>query len=125
VLAASRSGFLTFSIAASALFASNGVESLRAAPNRAYRVTETRSFLYRRAQGFVFVILGTICVLAVGLLIVLAPLVIAYGEAHVPWISTHPALSTLWRLVITMVTVTLVLTAIHKWLPAGERTVVE
>lgn len=125
VLAASRSGFLTFSIAASALFASNGVESLRAALNRAYRVTETRGFLYRRAQSFVFVLLGTLCVLAVGVLIVLAPLVITYGAAHAPWISNHPALSTAWRLVIAMATITLVLVAIHKWLPAGERSVTE
>lgn len=125
VLAASRSGFLTLSIAAAALFASNGVEALRAALNRAYRVPETRSFFYRRAQSLVFVILGTICVMAVGVLIVLAPLVISYGEEHLPWLSTHPALSAMWRVVIAVVTVVLVLIAMHKWLPDGQRTILE
>src|SRR5690606_33328809 len=48
VLTVQRGDFLTISVIVAAVFASNGVEALRVALNRAYRVTETRSFLWRR-----------------------------------------------------------------------------
>src|SRR5262245_11155205 len=59
VLTVQRSDLLTFGVAFAFYFASNGIEALRTSLNRAYRVVETRSFLYRRLQSLVFVLILT------------------------------------------------------------------
>jgi membrane protein len=64
VLTTQRGGLLTVSAIAAAYFASNGVESLRTALNRAYRVRERRSILFCRFQSLFFVITGTIGLMA-------------------------------------------------------------
>ena len=55
VLTVPRSDLLTYGVLLAAFFASNGVESLRTSLNRAYRVVETRSFIFRRFQSLAFV----------------------------------------------------------------------
>ncbi|TAM97097.1 MAG: YihY/virulence factor BrkB family protein, partial [Rhizobiaceae bacterium] len=60
VLTVKRGGFLTLSVIAAAFFASNGIEALRVALNRAYRVTEERSFVFRRIQSLAFVLIATL-----------------------------------------------------------------
>src|SRR5690606_9846640 len=44
VLTVPRTDLLTYGVVLAAFFASNGIEALRTSLNRAYRVTETRSF---------------------------------------------------------------------------------
>jgi hypothetical protein len=65
VLTVPRGDFLTVSVVAAAFFASNGIEALRTSLNRAYRVTETRSIIYRRLQSLAFVLIATIGFLAI------------------------------------------------------------
>ena len=59
VLTVQRTDLLTYGVVLAAYFASNGIEALRTSLNRAYRVTETRGFFYRRAQSLVFVLIAT------------------------------------------------------------------
>src|SRR5690606_5111617 len=102
-------------------FASNGVEALRTALNRAYRVPETRSLVFRRAQSFVFVIIATLCFLAVSLLVVLAPVIARFSEQHMPWVSEHIDSTAAWRYSLTAAVIVFALIAVHLWLPAGRR----
>ncbi len=122
VLTGPRSGYLAFSLAAAAFFASNGVEALRTALNRAYRVSETRSFLFRRLQSLVFILIATPCFLAVSILIVLAPLVASFSERHAPWLAHNIDSSAVLRYLVAAAVIVVTLFAVHVWLPDGKRT---
>jgi membrane protein len=124
VLTVPRGDFLTFSVVLAAIFASNGIEALRVSLNRAYRVTETRSFLYRRLQSLAFVLVATVVFLAVSLLLVLAPLIGAIAVRHFQWLEPYMGTITLWRYVIASVIIIAGLVAVHIWLPAGRRRLV-
>jgi membrane protein len=125
VLTVPRGDFLTVSVIAAAIFASNGVEALRTSLNRAYRVSENRSFLYRRVQSLLFVIIATVGILIISTLLVVAPLVAGYAERNVDWIEPG-FIGTLnfWRFVIAAFVIIFSLIAIHFWLPAGNRKLV-
>ena len=74
VLTVQRSDLLTYGVLLAGFFASNGIEALRTSLNRAYRVVETRSFIFRRIQSLVFVLIATVGFLAISVLLVFAPL---------------------------------------------------
>jgi len=121
VLTVRRGGFLTFSVIAAAFFASNGIEALRVALNRAYRVPEERAFLYRRIQSLAFVLIATLGFLAISLLLVVAPIVAHVAERRLDWIKPYIGTITVWRYIIASVVIVLGLIAVHFWLPAGKR----
>lgn len=121
VLTVQRGDFLTVSVIAAAIFASNGIEALRTSLNRAYRVTETRSFLFRRLQSFAFVLIATIGFLAISLLLVLAPLLADIALKHLSWIEPYMGTITLWRYIVASGVIVAGLFAVHFWLPAGKR----
>src|ERR687898_319377 len=87
VLTVQRSDLLTYGVLLAAFFASNGIEALRTSLNRAYRVTETRSFLFRRVQSLVFVLIATAGFLAISVLLVFAPLLARLAVANFEWIE--------------------------------------
>jgi membrane protein len=121
VLTVQRGDFLTVSVIAASFFASNGVEALRVALNRAYRVTETRSWMFRRLQSFAFVLIATLGFLAISLLLVLAPLAADIAEKQLEWLTPYMGTITLWRYVIAGSVIVLALVAVHFWLPSGRR----
>ena len=51
-----------------------GPRALRTSLNRAYRVVETRSFVYRRLQSLAFVLIATIGFVVISVLLVFAPI---------------------------------------------------
>jgi membrane protein len=73
-------------ITTAALFAlwtaSNAVEALRVAFDRAYRPERERGFAMRRLRAMAFVILASLTFLLLGLLIVAAPLALKMAEAQ-------------------------------------------
>lgn len=124
VLTVPRGGLLTISVIAAAFFASNGVEALRIALNRAYRVKETRNIILLRVQSIVLVFLATIGLLAVSFLLIFAPLLIKFAEEivqWVPWFSNFRAPSGILRIIIAISLLATGLFVVHKWLPAGTR----
>ncbi|HEV7417196.1 MAG TPA: YihY/virulence factor BrkB family protein, partial [Tianweitania sediminis] len=122
VLTVQRGDFLTVSVIAAAIFASNGVEALRVSLNRAYRVSENRSFLYRRMQSFMFVCIATIGIVVISTLLVVAPLVASFAEQRLVWIDPSMiGTLNLWRYIIAATVIVLSLMAVHFWLPAGKR----
>jgi membrane protein len=120
VLTVQRTDLLTYGVLLAAFFASNGIEALRTSLNRAYRVTETRSFIFRRIQSLVFVIIATAGFLAVSLLVVFEPL-IRRATANFEWLEPYLGTTTLWRFMIASTVIVLGLIAVHFWLPDGKR----
>ncbi len=121
VLTVQRTDLLTYGVLLAAFFASNGIESLRTALNRAYRVVETRSFLFRRIQSLAFVFIATVGFLVISIFLVFAPLIARLAMAKFAWLEPYMGTITLWRFVIASVVIVLGLIAVHVWLPAGKR----
>jgi membrane protein len=124
VLTVQRTDLLTYGVVLAAFFASNGIEALRTALNRAYRVTETRGIIFRRVQSIVFVLIATAGFLAISVLLVLAPLLARLAEARFTWLQPYIGTFTLWRYVIASTVIVGGLFAVHFWLPAGRRSFV-
>lgn len=124
VLTVQRTDLLTFGIVLAAYFASNGIEALRTALNRAYRVFETRSFILRRLQSLAFVVIATICFVAISVLLVFAPILARIAEANIEWIKPYIGTITMWRFAIASAVIVLGLVAVHLWLPSGRRSFV-
>jgi len=121
VLTQPRGDILTFGIVAALWFASNGVEALRVALNRAYGVGETRNFLYLRAQSLLLVLFGTFVLISFALLIVFAPLVWRAVLAQAPLLEPFTAQLNLSRYAIATVLTLSGLFFAHAVLPAGRR----
>jgi membrane protein len=71
VLAPTHSGLLTVSAVVALFLASNGIEAVRTALNRAYRVVDRRNFFLLRAQSLVLVLTATVAILALAAFAVL------------------------------------------------------
>ncbi|MBN8997552.1 MAG: YihY/virulence factor BrkB family protein [Rhizobiales bacterium] len=118
VLSVHRGGLLTVSILITIYLASNGVEAVRTALNRAYRVSETRSFLFLRAQSILFVLIGAVASLALAFLGVLGPLIIDRIIEALPQLAPFQNSFTFGGLAVTGLLLIVVLVAAHLWLPA-------
>lgn len=121
VLTVQRSDLLTYGVLLAAFFASNGIEALRTSLNRAYRVAESRSVIFRRVQSLAFVLIATFGFLAISVLLVFAPLIARLAQAQFEWLTPYMGTITLWRFVIASTVIVLGLIAVHVWLPAGKR----
>lgn len=118
VLSVHRGGLLTVSILVAIYLASNGVEAVRTALNRAYRVSETRSFLFLRAQSILFVLIGAVASLALAFLGVLGPLIIDRLIAALPQLAPFEDSFTYGSLAVTGFVLVVTLISAHLWLPA-------
>ncbi len=121
ILTVPRGDVLTFGVVAAIWFASNGLEAMRTALNRAYRQRETRSFLLLRLQSLALVVLGAIILIAYTFLIVLAPLVIAAITRLVPATEEVLASFDLARFTLAGTLLIIGLVMAHWLLPAGRR----
>jgi membrane protein len=118
VLAVPRGGLLTVSILVALFLASNGLEALRAALNRAYRVSEHRSFVVLRAQSLTLVVLGAGASLAYGALGVAAPIFWRWLEGELPQgVSVNVSLLD-FGVGLTVLFAAVLLFAAHVLLPA-------
>jgi len=95
-----------------------GVDSVRVGLNRAYDLKEARSLALLYAQNVVFVIGTAIVLLALSLLIVLAPVMIAFVKAHVPGLQNAAIRLDTWRYPIALALLAAGLTLAHLVLPA-------
>jgi membrane protein len=125
VLTVQRGDLLTYGVLLAAFFASNGIEALRTSLNRAYRVDETRGFIFRRLQSLAFVLIATIGFVIISLLLVFAPIIVRLALANFEWLEPYLGTITLWRYVIASAVIVCGLIAVHVWLPAGKRRFVD
>ena len=122
VLTQSHGGVLTIGVVLALYFASNGVESLRVGLNRAYSVVEPRSWYWLRLESIGYTIVAAVMSLAMAFLIVLGPLILAFARRYVPLrVEPNENLFNIVRYGLTIIAMTVALTILHKWLPAGTR----
>ena len=86
VLTTTRGDALTIGVVLAIYFASNGVESLRVALNRAYAVVEPRSWYWLRLELIGYTLIAAFTSLAMALFIVLGPLMLEAARRHIPLI---------------------------------------
>jgi membrane protein len=106
-------------------FASSGVESLRIGLNRAYNVVETRNWILLRLESIGYVLVAALGLLALGLLVVLAPSLFRAALPHAPWLEPLEGKFTIFRLSAASAVLAIALFVTHKWLPAGHRRMIE
>jgi len=122
VLTTTRTGALTIGAVLSLYFASNGVEALRVALNRAYAVVEPRRWYWLRLESIGYTLVAAFTALAMAFLIVLGPLIIEAVRSHVPVvIENNEQLLAFARYGITITALVIALFILHAWLPAGRR----
>lgn len=121
VLSTARGGVLTIGAVLALYFASNGVDSLRIALNRAYSVTETRAWYWLRLESIGYVLVGAVALLALSFMIVLGPLALTTANRYLPWITPEEKFLTNASYAAAVSALVLALVIVHKWLPAGQR----
>ena len=122
VLTTTRTGILTIGAALSVYFASNGVEALRVALNRAYAVVEMRRWYWLRLESIAYTLIAAFTALAMAFLIVLGPLIIEAAQRHIPlFVESNESILTWLRYGITISALVVALFILHAWLPAGRR----
>jgi membrane protein len=122
VLTQPHGGLLTFGAVLAIYFSATGVEALRVALNRAYNLPEQRSWWLLRLESIIFVVLGAASLLAIAILLVLAPLARAIAQRYVPHVVEQ--LQPLYEPVrygVTTAVLAVALFAAHKYLPATRR----
>jgi membrane protein len=125
VLTVTRGGVLTVGVVLAVYFASSGVDSLRIALNRAYDPVETRSWWVLKLESIAYVLVAVFALLALGFLIVLAPLAFATALKYLPWLAPLERQFTYMRYAIAGTLIVIALVVAHKWLPGGRRRFVE
>jgi len=121
VLTTTRGGVLTLGAVFAVYFASSGVESLRIGLNRAYGLTEQRSWWLLRLESIGYVLVSAIAFLALAFLVVLGPLIFQAAVAYAPWMEPLKAHYDFARFGIGGLVIMGSLVILHMWLPAGRR----
>jgi membrane protein len=122
VLTTTRGDALTIGALLAVYFASNGVESLRVALNRAYGVTEPRRWYWLRLESIGYTLIAAFTSLAMAFLIVLGPLLLEAARRHIPFfVETNEHFLNVARYSITILALVVALLILHAWLPAGRR----
>ncbi len=122
VLTTTRGDILTVGAVLAVYFASNGVEALRIALNRAYAVAETRRWYWLRLESIAYTLVAAVTALAMAFLIVLGPLIIEAARRYIPFfVESNERILNLARYGITVGALTIALFILHAWLPCGRR----
>ena len=122
VLTTTRGDALTIGLVLAVYFASNGVEALRVALNRAYAVIEPRSWYWLRLESIGYTLVAAVTALAMAFLIVLGPLVLETARRYIPFfVETNERFLFYARYGVTILALVVALLILHAWLPAGRR----
>lgn len=115
VLTRGNLGFLTVGIGLALFFASNGIEAVRVALNRAYRDEDNRSLLAQRVQSVLFILVTALLILVASILLVLAPDFWASAVLKDMLRGEH------FRMTVAVFVLMLVVSAAHARLPGRRR----
>lgn len=121
VLTTARGDILTLGAVFALYFSSSGIESLRIGLNRAYGLTEQRSWYLLRLESIGYVLVGAIGFLVLAFLVVLGPLLYRAALAHIPRLASVEIHYNVGRFAVAAFVLTVALLILHMWLPAGRR----
>jgi membrane protein len=110
-------GIFTLGIVAIVVSVSGLVETVRYALNRAYRLTETRSFVLRRMTGLLFVVGVTVTLVAVAALGVVLPLAMRLLARLAPDIASNVGTFDVASTLLSMALLAVLVTTLHIFLP--------
>jgi membrane protein len=123
VLTQARGGALTLGIVLAIYFSASAIEAIRIGLNRAYHAKESRPWWLLRLESTAYIFVGAFTLLAVTILLVLAPLIWAAVLHFAPGLEPLSALVTVLRLTIVSLVVLAALVLAHKFLPAERHPV--
>lgn len=116
VIGQRRGGILTLSALGAIWAASNGIEALRVGLDHAYDVDESRHVALSRAIAILVVLAGFLIFVALGVLIILAPLAFRLVEA---WAGIDvPAGADIARYAVAIAILWSALWMVHRFLPS-------
>ncbi len=121
VIGTRSSGFLTFGLLVTIFSLTTAIESIRAGLNRAYGVKEMRNIVITRIESLLFVLVGSLTLLIVALLAVVAPLSYEWLETFFPDLVPWRIVYDLVRLLLLAVVLYGALVALHVALPSHRR----
>jgi len=125
VLTRAHGGLLTISIVLAIYFSASGVEALRIGLNRAYGVEEERPWWLLRLESIAYVLVGAVSLLALALLIAFGSLIWTAVLRFAPGLEPLDQVITFSRFGIATLVLLAALFIVHKFLPAGRRTLRE
>jgi membrane protein len=125
VLTQTRSGLLTIGVVLAIYFSSSGVGAVRIGLNRAYNVRDPRPWWLLRLESIAYVFVGAIALLTLAFLVVLAPLIWTALLHFAPGLEPLDRLITFGRFTVASLVLLLALVLVHKFLPAGRRSLRE
>jgi membrane protein len=122
VLTTTRTDALTIGGVLAVYFASNGVEALRVALNRAYAVVEPRRWYWLRLESIGYTLVAALATLLMSFLIILGPLILETARQYIPLVVETNEQFLNWSRFSTAISAMIVaLFILHAWLPAGRR----
>ena len=134
IMSTTRYDLMTFSALLALIFATGAIETLREALNGAYRAVETRGYFKHMLVSMLFVLFGAVSILILTAGLILWPAISARIEPQwlaqpeaawlKAWLDSH-WLSDGMRYGMALGLIAVQLTAMHKWLTAGRRTLRE
>jgi membrane protein len=125
VLTNTHGGLLTIGVGLAIYFPASGIESLRIGLNRAYDETEARPWWLLRLESIGYVMVGAAALIALAFLIVGGAGWLSQLAEDVPWLLPIERSFTFWRYLIATSVLVIALVMVHKWLPAGRRSITE
>jgi membrane protein len=125
VLTQPRSGLLTIGAILAIYFSSSSVEAVRIGLNRAYGIRDSRPWWLLRLESIAYVFVGAIALLTLAFLVVLAPLIWTALLHFAPSLEPLHRLITFGRFTVASLVLLLALVLVHKFLPAGQRSLRE
>lgn len=121
VLTQTRGGLLTIGVVLAIYFSSSGVEALRIGLNRAYGMRESRPWWLLRLESIAYVFVGALALLTLALLVVFGSLIWTLALRLAPTLEPLDRMITFGRFGIATLVLLLALFIVHKFLPAGRR----
>jgi membrane protein len=123
IMSGTRIDLLTASAGLSLFFATNAIETLRAALNGAYRVTETRPYLVSLFRSTLFVFISAVSMLVLTYAVLVGPVIAhRYEPQFAQSILRSTWFAATLRYALAGGVMAFQLTAFHLWLAAGQRT---
>jgi len=123
IIAQKPNEFFSVSTFVALVLATNGIENARDGLNRAYRVTETRPFWWRRLQSAMFVIIGAFGLILAAVILIATPLVWSFLVNKLAWLEPFSFTIGLVKYGFAICVLTLTLFAFHGFLPDGKRSI--
>jgi membrane protein len=122
IMGSSRIDLLTVSAGLSLFFATNAIETLRAALNGAYRVSEKRPYIFCLLRSMLFVLVSAVSMLVLTWAFVVGPALAArFDPSITQWVLRSTWFAASVRYAFAAAVIAVQLFAFHLWLPGGRR----